>query len=412
MNGFCTYLSIQLRRAVKLLPVMMAVTLVVCSCVGIFAVLYLGTEMAGQSKKYRIAVVGDTTDSYLGFGISALSVLDDSRFMLEFPSMTEEEARRELAAGKITAYAKVPDGLVDSIVEGTNDKPVVFVAATGQKVITGFLVEDLTEVASSLIVRSQSAIYGMQRILWDNGMGELWWEATESLNLRLLDMVLNRTKLCDLEFQGMANGLSTEGYYFCSMLIFFLLLAGINSSPLFAKKSRELMKLMASRGVSIYEQTAGEYLAYLFLNLCCLLGVFFVLGAVLKSGVIQLPEWKKMGVEALAGFYVRMIPAVAALTAMQFLLYELVTGVVNGILLQFICCISMAYLSGCFYPASMFPDVLRRIGEGLPTGLALRYADGGLMGDSTLGLGFGLLLYLAVFLGLSMLARSLRLRRG
>lgn len=412
MNGFCTYLSIQLRRAIKLLPVMMTVTLLVCSCVGIFAVLYLSTEMAGQSKKYRIAVVGDTTDSYLGFGISALSVLDDSRFMLDFPSMTEEEARRELAEGKITAYAKVPDGLVDSIVEGSNDKPVVFVAATGQKVITGFLVEDLTEVASSLIVRSQSAIYGMQRILWDNGMGDLWWDATESLNLRLLDMVLNRTKLCDLEMQGMANGLSTEGYYFCSMLIFFLLLAGIHSSPLFAKKSRELMKLMASRGVSIYEQIAGEYLAYLFLNLCCLLGVFFVLGAVLKSGVIQLPEWEKNGIEALAGFYVRLIPVVAALTAMQFLLYELVTGVVNGVLLQFICAISMAYLSGCFYPASIFPNVLKRIGEKLPVGLALRYADGSLMRESTLGLGFGLLLYLAVFLGLSMFARSLRLRRG
>ncbi|MCH5274340.1 MAG: ABC transporter permease [Lachnospiraceae bacterium] len=412
MNGFLTYLYIQLRRAVKLLPVMMTVTLLVCGCVGAFAVLYLGTEMAGQNKKYRIAVVGDTTDSYLGFGISALSVLDDSRFMVDFPSMTEEEARRELAAGKITAYAKVPDGLVESIVEGSNDKPIVFVTATGSKVITGFLVEELTEEASSLVVRSQSAIYGMQRILWDNGMGDLWWEATESLNLRLLDMVLNRTKLCGLEFQGMANGLSTEGYYFCSMLIFFLLLAGINSSPLFAKKSRELMKLLAARGVSIYEQIAGEYLAYLFLNLCCLLGVFLVLVPVFKSGVIQLAEWEKMGVEILAGFYVRMIPVVAVLTAMQFLLYELVTGVVNGILLQFICCISMAYLSGCFYPAGMFPDILKRIGEGLPTGVVLRYADEGLMGERTLGIGFGLLIYLAVFLGVSMFARSLRIQRG
>lgn len=412
MSGFYTYLYIQLRRAIKLLPVMMTVTLLICGCVGIFAVLYLGNGMAEKNQKYQIAVVGDTTDSYLGFGISALSVLDDSRFMVDFPSMTEGEARRALAAGKITAYAKVPDGLVESIVAGSNDKSVIFVTSTGQEGITGILAEELTEAASTLIVRSQSAIYGMQRILWDNGMGDLWWDATERLNLRLIDMVLNRTGLCNLEAQGMANGLSTEGYYFCSMLIFFLLLAGINSSPLFSKKSRGLMKLMASRGVNVYKQVAGEYLAYLFLNLCCLLGIFIVLGPVLNSGVIQLAIWKKTDIGTLAGFYVRMIPVAAVLTAMQFLLYELVTGVVNGILLQFVCCISMAYLSGCFYPVSMFPDILKRIGEGLPTGLALRYADGGLMGESTPGIGFGLLLYLAVFLGLSMFARSLRIQRG
>lgn len=413
MSGFFTYLHIQFRRVLKLLPVLMAITLVVFGCVGVFAVLYLNSDaMTENSRKYQIAIVGNTTDTYLGFGVSALSRLDDSRFMVDFPTMTESEARQALMRGEITAYAKVPDDLVKSIVSGTNDAPVTFVGSTGQKGITGILVEELTEIVSTLIVRSQSAIYGMQNILWNHEMGDRWGKATESLNLRYIDMVLTRTNLCDLEVLGLSNGLSTGEYYFGSMLIFFLLLAGINSSPLFGRRNGELMRLMASRGVGALRQVAGEYLVYLFLNLCCLLGVFLVLIPVFGRGVVHFAGWEGMEADMLIGFYVKLVPVAAAFAAMQFLLYELVTGVVSSILLQFICGISMAYLSGCFYPASMFPDVLRRIGELLPTGLALSYADAHLMGAASLTIGMGLLLYLTVFLGLSVFVRSCRIQRG
>lgn len=413
MSGFCTYFYIQFRRVLKLLPVLMAVTAAVFGCVGVFAVMYFNSDaMTESSRKYQIAIVGDTTTTYLGFGISVLSMLDDSRFMVDFPTMTESEARQALMRGEITAYAKVPDDLVDSIVYGTNDAPVTFVGSTGQKGIAGILAEELTEVVSTLIVRSQSAIYGMQNVLWNHGLGDQWWEATESLNLRFIDMVLKRTQVCDLEVLGLSNGLSTGEYYFCSMLIFFLLLAGINSSPLFGRRNGELMQLMASRGVGPLRQVAGEYLTYLFLNLCCLLGVFLVLIPVFGRGAVNLAGWKGMEADTLIGFYVRLIPVAAAFAAMQFLLYELVTGVVSSILLQFICGISMAYLSGCFYPASMFPDVLKRIGELLPTGLALSYADARLMGEASLAAGMGLFMYLAVFLGLSVFIRSCRIQRG
>lgn len=413
MSGFKTYLYIQFKRALKLLPVLIIVTLVSCACMSILAALFLGSdEMRANHQKYRIAVVGDTSDSYLGFGISALSVLDDSRFMLEFPAMTESEARQALMKGEITAYAKVPEGLVESIVYGQNDKLVTFVGATAQKGITGILVEKLTEAASTLVVRSQSAIYGMQRILWNNGMGDQWQDATMSLNLRLIDMVLNRTELCDLEILGRANGVSAEGYYFCSMLIFFLLLSGIYYSPLFGRRNREFMRLMASKGVGPFPQVAGEYLAFLFLGLCCLLGVFAVLFPVFQSGVPGLTEWKGMGAGGLIVFYIRLIPVAAAFAAMQFCLYESVSGMVNSILMQFIICVGMAYLAGCFYPLEMFPDFLKHIGEMLPAGLALQYADAGLLGEMSLWAGMGLLLYLAVFLGLSVFVRSIRIQRG
>ena len=172
------------------------------------------------------------------------------------------------------------------------------------------------------------------------------------------------------------------------------------------------MRLMASRGVGAFQQVAGEYLVYLFLNSCCLLGVFLVLIPVFGNGTVSLAGWDGMEANVLMGFYVRLIPVAAAFAAMQFLLYELTSGVVSSILLQFICGISMAYLSGCFYPASMFPDVLKSIGELLPTGLALSYVDARLMGEVSMAAVMGLIIYLAVFLGLSVFARRCRIQRG
>ena len=412
MRGFTAYLYVQSRRTLKLLPALLGATLTACVCIGVLWVMYMRDSGAQEQEKFRIAVVGDISGSYLGFGIFALQAVDDSRFMMELPTMTEEEARRALAVGELTAYVAVPEGLVDSIVTGTNDRPIRFVGAAGQQGIAGILIRELTDVATTLITRSQSAIYGMQRVLQNHGMGERWWEATETLNVRFIDMVLNRTGLAKLELSGMAGGLSTEGYYLCAMLVFFLLLAGIFNSPLFVRRSHELGRLMASKGVGAFCQVAGEYLACLLLNLCCLLGIFLALGLAMSGELLQIPEWKWMGAEALGGFFVRLLPVAAALSAMQFLLYELVTGVVNGILLQFVCGISMAYLAGCFYPASFFPDAARWLGEHLPAGLALRYADQGLAGGLPLLEGLGLIVYVGIFLGLAVLVRKHRLQRG
>lgn len=413
MKIFGAYFIIQLRRACKLLPAFIALTLVMCGCAGIFAVQYLkDSETAESKKKYRIAVVGDADDSYLGFGISALSMMDDSRYMLDFPPMTEAEARQALMAGEINAYVKVPEGLTDSIVRGTNDKPITFVGSTNQKGMTGILVEELADVASTAIVRSQSAIYGMQNLLWENDMGDRWREHTEKLNIRLIDMVLNRTGLCDLEVLGMARGLSAQGYYLSSIVLFFLLISGISNSSLFAGKSRELMGLMASRGVGAVRQVTGEYLAYLLPEFACLLGIFLALWPMLGNGILQIDEWDGGSIGSAAGFLVTLIPVVTTFAAMQFLIYELVTGVVGSIIFQFVCGIGMAYISGYFYPASMFPDGLRRVGELLPTGVALRYADGSVTGDLSAAAGFGLLLYLVLFLGLTVLFRKHRIQRG
>lgn len=412
MSKISTYFRIQFLRTIKILPTILCTTILMCVCVGLLAVIFLRDRMAGEQQKYQIGVVGDITDSYLGFGIQALQTLDSSRFMVDFQYMSEEEAAEGLRQGRLSSYARVPDGLVGSLVSGANDQPITFVAAEGQRQIFGIIMEELADAVSVLVTRSQSAVYGMQTVLRENGKGDMIPEAEEKMNLRLIENVLDRTGLYDMEILGMSNGLSAEGYYFCSIFLVFLLMSGINAAPLFCSKSRALHQLMASRGVDALKQVLGEYLAYICLILLCQAGIFLLLGMVLKGDFFRITEWEGLGAEPLPGFFVGLLPMAAMIAAMQFLLYEAVTGIVSSILLQFVCGISMCYLAGCFYPVYFFPEVLQRIGQILPAGVALRYIDGVMVGNVPLAEGIGLFLYLLLFLYLSVCVRKYRIQRG
>lgn len=414
MNKVFSYFQLQLKRICKVLPVLLAVNLFACGCMGILAAKFLQDGvLAENGKKFQIGIVGEFGDSYLGLQFYTLiKSLDDSRFIIDLRDMTEEEAAKGLRQGELSAYLRIPDGLVEALDRGDNDCYITYVAGGGQKGIAGILAVELVDVASTLVTRSQSAVFGMQRILISQERGGEWENATERLCLRFVDIVLNRTGLCEVETLGMANGLSTEGYYFCSVLVIFLLMAGINNSSLFINRNRELPRLMSAKGVGVFPQIIGEYLAYVCLTLMCMMGVFVLLGVVVQREVLVLPEWKDVGAEVLPMFFLKFLPVAAMIAAMQFLLYEITSGIVSSVLMQFICCISMGYVSGCFYPAAFFPDVLQRIGELLPTGAALHYMDECFLGNMSFIRGFSVFFYLLLFLGLSMLARKYRLQRG
>ena len=356
--------------------------------------------------------VWDMSDSYLGFGITALQSLDDSRFMIELVTMTDEEAIEAFEKGELYAVVEIPDGMMEAIESGANDKRISYIAAEGQKGIGTMVMGQIVDVASTLVTRSQSAVFGMQSIMLAYGMQEEFWEATKELNLLLIELVVNRSGLYDVEVLGIANGLSTEGYYFCSILLFLLLLSGINNSPLFTRRQTDMPRFMKARGVGAAGQVAGEYLAYLCLMILCIVVIFLPLYLCLERELFTIPEWEGMGAEPLKQFLMVLLPVAAMFAALQFLLYELTAGVVSGILLQFLGGIGMAYLSGFFYPAAFFPEIMQRLGSVMPTGAALRYVNDSVAKEEFGTAGFGVLLYLAAFLTLSVCVRKSRIRRG
>ena len=91
---------------------------------------------------------------------------------------------------------------------------------------------------------------------------------------------------------------------------------------------------------------------------------------------------------------------------LQFLLYELATGVIQSVLLQFLTAMALGYASGCLYPLRFFPIAMQTVSQWLPTGCAIAFLGAGLSHDTGILPGLVMVVYAVIFV-----AATIRLRR-
>lgn len=412
MRRTAAYLSAQWKRVLRLLPLQIMVGIVICICVSIPAAALVAWGAGEGQERYRIGLVGDVSDSYLGFGFAALQTVDDSRLMIEMIEMSEAEAGEALSRGELTAVVQVPEAFLDSVIYGRNDTNVTYMLPSGQTQLGSTVMGEIADVASTLVTASQSAIYGMQRTLYEHGSADQVGPETDRMNLMLINLVLSRSGFSDVEVLGYADGLSLEAYYFCRLLLLVLLLAGLSGAVFFLYRKTALAAMMKAGGVGALPQIAGEYLAYLGFLCAGFLLPALLLTIGLKREVFSLPEWAGMGARPFLAILPFFAAAAAMFAAFQLFLCELADGIVNGLLLQLICGVGMGYLSGYFYPAAFFSERLRRVGALLPTGAAARLVEDGFLVRNTGGAGAVVFVWLTVFLLLAAAIRRRRILRG
>ena len=408
---FFDWLGLQLRRAAKHLPQLIALTLLLALLA--LAAGYVPSVRSGSDEakqKIRVGVVGASEDPSLRAAFRALETFDLTRFSLELRFMEETEAAAALDRGSLAAYVAFPEGFVEGMQLGEH-RPLRFVTAGSGAGLGGRLMQEIAGIASDLLLESENAVYGAQRYIAEKLPGLDPWDEGDALALRYLLTALDRTSLYEVETVGTGGGLSFAGYWLCGLSVAFLLLSGLNAAPLATRRPEELGGMLRARGLGAVGQTAGEFLPFALLSVAAALcGV--LLAALLAGGLgLRVPELGERTTGELLGLLPRALPAVLMISAMQFALYELVPGVVPSLTLQVLNALAQAYASGCFYPASFFPEAFRRFGELLPAGFARRELASLLSGVPDGAALCGVLVWLAAFLALAAAVRAVRLRR-
>lgn len=410
MKSFMVYFTLQLKRVIKIFPTILCTSLLLCGVLALSASAVIKADGENEKMlKVRVGIVGEI-DEYMGLNIEAMLKVLSSKFGAEFVSVTEAEAKQQIHDGKMAAYVLIPENLVNVIISGENDTPITYVASEGQKGISGIVMDEVVCVISDLITCPQSSIFGMQNYLRERGRMDELWTATEELNLVYLGALADIYNVGKIEITGMANQVSTGGYYVCSIFVIFLLLCGLNCGSLFTRRKLEFCKLLISKGQKIRTQVLGEYLAY-FLMILSFFGIVVVVVMLLNAGgVLAVKELSNKELGEYVCYALRLIPIVAVLAAMQFMMYEFVENIVSGILVQFLCAVAMGYVAGCYYPLSFFPKIMQIIGELTPAGVALKYADKCLIQAGAWKEMGMLTFYLVLFLLLAVWGRKRRVK--
>ncbi len=400
------YWKVQLKRVMKALPGICLLTVfLTVSLLVLLKAMFFIEESREEKQVVQIGIVGDLSDSYLGMGINVLMNMEAIKRMADIQMMEKGEALERFLTGEISAYLLVPDGFLDSILTGENKK-IVYITTREAQGMGGMLVNELVGAVSRMVTAAQTNIYAMQTYLIENDMREQLSAATEGINYVFIGAVLNRMEVYEQQFTGVSNRMSITGHLFSGSLLLLVLLWGMNCVSLMVREEHSLLRLLKVKGLNAGKQVTAEVAAYSILqcvSLCCV----FVCVMLAKSALgLEIPEWEALEAAEKLWFVCKWIPVVVMTAALQALLYELVTNIINGVLLQFIVAVSMAYLSGCIYPLSFFPKVVQQVAEWSPAGVALRYVQKGLTGQDILVELLLLLMYAGVFAGLHIWRRK------
>ena len=377
--------------------IMIALVAILLSAV-LFAVLNSDAYKSEQMR-YKLGLVGSTDNEMIDLGVHLLETEDDMKFVLELVQYEDEaEAKAALRSADISAYIVITDEFADAVDAMTNDAKLTYYATSGQKGISNVMMDEIALVATNIIVPSEKGICTLRDIMLQEGYDKTdTYMAVYEIFMAYVNTMMLRGEISTVTELGISNGLTTPQYYFVSLLLFFLLLVTMCFVSYFIGINQAQHKFFSSKGITPLQQVLGEYIPFLTVN---------IIVALLVTGLAKLTGLGDfIGVDIGGGFVLRMAVIEALFTGLAFLLYEILEGIINKVLVTFLLYIAGSYASGYFYPRSILPEIMQQVGQWLPTGLAFDYLGGVVTGDSGAFVMVIMIIYVVIFVGGSVLIR-------
>ena len=409
MYKFKDYLLIQYKRIFKLLPGIIAMILAVAVILSLagYAAIYSDTY-AEEKQRYKLGVVGDTDDEMISLGVYMISTLDDSRYMIELVQYPDEDAARDaLRAADVSAYIVITEEFSDALDAMTNDAKLTYYATSGQKGISNVMMDEIAGIATNIIVYSETGICTLRQLMKEQGFDKNYrHEKINDLFMRYISALMVRTNVSEIKELGLSDGLSTPVYYFLGILLFFMLLLSFCAISYFLGQKDGRIKFLSSKGITSPVQVICEYIPFLTINIICVAIILGLMAAVVGSGQLDIAEISPDMLDDLKGIAIHLLPVCIMFSALGFMIFEVLIGVINKILVAFMLYIGMGYVSGYFYPKTFFPEIVQKIGEIIPSGVAFSYIGASVTGKETGVYYLLMLVYTVAFLGIAMAARQ------
>ncbi len=383
------YFVLQLKRLLRLLMPVLLVAAILFGCLGVLynGILALDAENTQQTK-FQVGLVGTAGNTYIELGLAMLGSFDSTRFSVEFVQMEEPEAEKAMQQGKLSAYMVIPEGFIDAAQQG-NFLPVRFVSTVGATGLVSILKDEMTKIVETILIETQKGTYGAGDAADAGGADSN--AVIYNISLKYVEFVLARSKLYRVQESGIFDGLGLGGYLVSGLGVVLFLLICLSFAPMMIRRDHALSRMLCARRNPAEIQLLLDFAVYMT-------------GLLAIGGVVLLLLTVKGGLSLLA--VVKGLPALLALGAMSMLLYELVSDLVSGVLVQFFVSLALCFVSGCMYPIAFFPETVQRIAAYLPTGLARMQLADCLRGGYSPYTTCMLLAFAGLFLGVAMLIRK------
>ena len=320
-------------------------------------------DTAAASRFNVVFVMPKNAGIHYSLALGMVSKMESLSSMVTIKQTTsEEEARAMLESGEVKATVIIPEGMIHTIMDGTNDLPAR-ILYPGDPSIETVIFRQIVDSLSQMVASSQTGVYALYEIYDDFDATEKQQnQANSQLNDAYITTILDRASLFSSVQTGTTTASSSELVltgYLCSGLALLFLVFGINLCFFFVAPNRTVPGALTRLGLShlfcmLADLSAAIICEWMiFLAACVLVGVigsvlgfvpaFFIGRALLSS----------------------LICAIFSCTLTLFIC-RVCHGKQACVITTFAISLLIMYSSGCLIPAAFLPDMLRRISASLP----------------------------------------------
>lgn len=355
-------LRTELKRAAAQLPSMLwkAAILIFVISVTVFCALYFVQGRNNNEPAANVGYCAPPDDELIQFAISYIENMESMQGWCNLVPMDTDKGLDALYNGDIAAFIEFPKGMVEDIISGENRPATLYVSDTKiNEGILGEVFEELADAGISILQMAQAQIYATADICMEHNNAEFntasqlneLYSDIDSYNIKL---VLNREQLFKNYKLSLTGNEGMTVYYASAFLVLYVLLIGMLFSK-YCKCDRTRQHILKERLGHSYK---GQFATRNFV-LTGLIIVMLALTVALNCVVDVVISFKTV---------ILMVAALCLVAAYYEFIYQLAQNTHTEVVIIGISAIIQGYLSGCFIPTALLPQIIVKIGKYIPSG--------------------------------------------
>lgn len=345
------------KRAVQRLPAVLGKAVILLVIVGM--IVFCAEKLQSASGREAPVQIGyAAADSALiRLAVSYVENMEAVKGLCRFVPVAESEGKALLREGELEALLVLPENVIEGILSGSNEPACLYLAENPSP--KGLVFEELAGAATGLLQTAQAEIYALHDLteyFYAKPYGLA--QAYQDIDAFNLGIVMEREQYFKLRQLSKTGNAGVAVYYAGAFFTLYLFLTGMFLGS-FLKRGREEMHLLKKRGgISYSLQLSGR----VFVAGGCLLLLLFPAGLLWALGSIREALQISWSAENL---FLVILSAFCAAAWLQFF-YLLAKSGRSAVLPAGFATVFMCYVSGCFVPSALLPEVVNRFAVFLP----------------------------------------------
>ena len=378
MTRFKTLLQLNIKRTFRALPQLIfgATALIflvsaVAFCGNKF--LYGALSEMTTGEKFPVGVIMEDDSKIATTVKDALLGMKEVSNNLDIHFTTKEDAISMLENGSIIAAIHIPKDTAHNIINGTNTPMnIIFPEDSGFEAI---IIKELADSATTMLSSAQAGIYSIYDFYEDMDADDHIDDALLRMNLRYITIAATSNHVFEKTVVTATGSVPLMTYYICGALVLFIMLFGINCYSSQLTLSSYSSKKLSLSGTPVILQGLSSFIATSLGQLIAICIVATPAVFIIKMFGLKLKR------PAIVGLILTIPVFILISASFVYLISALTEHVTGQIMITFFVTLAMCFISGCFIPTIMLPDIIQSISKLLPTHYMIDFSSSFLSGS-------------------------------